>query len=69
MGGEQPLHGGALKPFAAAVDHAHDLEAGTLRLVQILFHDRDDLGRRKPVQVDRVLDGNVNRIVLRHGLA
>ena len=53
---EGRLDDAALDAAAAAVDEAHLAQAGVVRGVEVIAHDRGDIFRTKRVQVDLGLD-------------
>jgi hypothetical protein len=60
-----PLNVGALHTFAAAVNQADVAEAGLVRRMQILLDHGPHVARCRRVQIDRILYGNAERLVLR----
>ena len=55
---------GALHPDAATVNQADLAESPLVGRLQILVDHRSHVPRRERVQIERVLDGNPNRLVV-----
>ena len=66
---ERRLHQPALHPSAAAVDQPDFAQAGRVRLADVLIDHRWNVARMERVKVERVLDGDVMRVIraVRHG--
>ena len=66
---ERRLDHPALHPCAAAVDQPDLAQAGRMRLADVLIDHRRNVARMERVKVERVLDGDVVRMIrgVRHG--
>jgi hypothetical protein len=59
---ERLLHDAPLNPFAPSVNEPHLTETGVICGVYVFFDNGFDLAGRKGMEVERVLDGNSERI-------
>ena len=64
MAGEDRLHDLPLDADAAAMDQPHLDEPSGVSGVEILGDDRGDVTRREGVQVERILDGDADGLVV-----
>jgi len=65
MGGQECLHAGALHPDAAPVDQPDLGEATGVCRAQVLVDDRAHVLGAEGVQIERVLDRQLDGVVLR----
>ena len=64
MAGEDRLHDLALDADATAMDQPHFGEPSGVSGLEILGDDRGDVTRREGVQVERILDGDADGLVV-----
>lgn len=62
--GQDELDAAALDALAPAVDDADLVKACLLRLVEVLLDDGGDVAGGEVVEIDRLLDGHHDRIVV-----
>ena len=66
---ERLLDDAALHPQPAAMDESDLAESCRVRFVDVLFDNRRDVRRRKSVEVEGALDGDVERVLILHRYA
>ncbi len=63
---ERLLHDTALDAASAPVNEPYFSQTGGVGFLEVLLHDRGDVARRERVQVERVFDGDPERVSILH---